>query len=157
MFFTRPYKKAILAEIKKKPLFAERWFYITKHKEKLVFDYHDFETRLTSITGGSARIIYKKDGTLIGELFFSFLEDDPRFSHLTDVLDAVADDGIDDISVFAERKHKPAPRSVVVSTIEGVTKQNIRDSAYRLLDTMTAIVEDYASDGDEDEEEYEEE
>lgn len=153
MFFARPYKKAIYAEIKKTPLFAENWFYITKIGDELIFSYHSYGTRLESITDGGLDIVYNKNGTLTGKLYFGFLEDDPRFEQLTNTLDTIADDGLDDIAVFAERKHAPAPRSRVAVVIKDVTKDTVKDAACRLCDALTDIVEGFADDGEEDEEE----
>ena len=153
MFFARPYKKAIYAEIKKTPLFAENWFYITKIGDELIFSYHSYGTRLESITDGGLDIVYNKNGTLTGKLYFGFLEDDPRFEQLTNTLDTIADDGLDDIAVFAERKHAPAPRSRVAVVIKDVTKETVKDAACRLCDALTDIVEGFADDGEEDEEE----
>ena len=156
MFFARPYKKAIYAEIKKTPLFAENWFYITKIGDEIIFGYHSYGTRLESITDGGLDIVYNKNGTLTGKLYFGFLEDDPRFEQLTNTLDTIADDGLDDIAVFAERKHAPAPRSRVAVTIKDVNKENVSAAACRLCDALTDIVEGFA-DGGEDDEEAEEE
>ena len=153
MFFARPYKKAIYAEIKKTPLFAENWFYIAKIGDELIFSYHSYGTRLESITDGGLDIVYNKNGTLTGKLYFGFLEDDPRFEQLTNTLDTIADDGLDDIAVFAERKHAPAPRSRVAVVIKDVTKDTVKDAACRLCDALTDIVEGFADDGEEDEEE----
>ena len=153
MFFARPYKKAIYAEIKKTPLFAENWFYIAKIGDELIFSYHSYGTRLESITDGGLDIVYNKNGTLTGKLYFGFLEDDPRFEQLTNTLDTIADDGLDDIAVFAERKHAPAPRSRVAVVIKDVTKDTVKDAACRLCDALTDIVEGFADGGEDDEEE----
>ena len=152
MFFARPYKKAIYAEIKKTPLFAENWFYIAKIGDELIFSYHSYGTRLESITDGGLDIVYNKNGTLTGKLYFGFLEDDPRFEQLTNTLDTIADDGLDDIAVFAERKHAPAPRSRVAVVIKDVTKDTVKDAACRLCDALTDIVEGFADGGEDDEE-----
>ena len=87
MFFAHPFKKPILTEIKKTPLFAENWINVAKVGNRLFFGYHDFGTRLASITGGGMLITYDKDGTLTGNLYFGFLEDDPRFEQLTGTLE----------------------------------------------------------------------
>ena len=152
MFFARPYKKAIYAEIKKTPLFAENWLYITKIGDELIFGYHSYGTRLESITDGGLDIVYNKNGTLTGKLYFGFLEDDPRFEQLTNTLDTIADDGLDDIAVFAERKHAPAPRSRVAVVIKDVTKETVKDAACRLCDALTDIVEGFADSEEDDEE-----
>ena len=155
MFFARPYKKAIYAEIKKTPLFAENWFYITKIGDEIIFGYHSYGTRLESITDGGLDIVYNKNGTLTGKLYFGFLEDDPRFEQLTNTLDTIADDGLDDIAVFAERKHAPAPRSRVAVVIKDVTKDTVKDAACRLCDALTDIVEGFADSEEDDEAEEE--
>ena len=153
MFFAHPFKKPILTEIKKTPLFAENWINVAKVGNRLFFGYHDFGTRLASITGGGMLITYDKDGTLTGNLYFGFLEDDPRFEQLTGTLDTIADDGLDDVAVFAERENTPTVRSRVAVTINDVSKENVGAAACRLCDALTDIVEGFADGGEDDEEE----
>ena len=152
MFFARPYKKAILSVLTACPLFNERWFFDVKEGDKLTLSYHNFDTKLTPITNQNIAFAYEKDGTFSALVPFPFLEDDERFTRLTDALEVIPDADLDDVAVYAERKHCPEPRCVAVLTIKGVTKETVKEATKSLCDAIATLFDIYEKGIDNDEE-----
>lgn len=149
MFFARPYRKAILAVLKDHPLFKERWFFVNKVKDALLFDYNAFNTSISAATGGGLSFIYNKSGSFSAELSFPFLSGCAAFDRLTHILDVIPDDGLDAIDVYEEKEGLPQPQSVAVITIEGVTKETVKAAARRLSEAVEDIIQAYAGEDEE--------